>query len=314
MSTASTDGWRAAGMMAPRAASLLRGWMPLHGWSKRRRMAVGALIAAIACVLATLACVTTDLAGAAAARGALETARRELVEGERAQRALPALRQAASAISRETRRGGGSADDARDVSELAAASGISLVSLAPDAPGTQRASAAHEAKGAQGKKEGPGNKGGSGVEAFHVLKLTAQGDFTRLRGFLRGLAHAPVLIVPTETAIKRNGSQLSLAATLSVFDALPSPPAMAADDAATAADPFAATRGDDVRAGDGLRLAGLMQDRTHAVALIETPRGTDAVERGGTIEGEKVVRIAMPEITLASGGRTRTLKWTEDER
>jgi len=293
MSTAPIDRWRGTAVV-PRAARLLRGWVPLHAWSRRRRAVVAGAIASVACALATLACMATDFAGSAAAKAALASAHRELADAGRAQRALPALRRAASAAQRGVQRGRSSADDARNVSELAAASGIALVSLVPDAPGGQ---------------------GGRGAEAFHVLKLTALGDFAQLRSFLHGLAHAPVLIVPTQATIGRSGSQVSLVATLSVFDALPSLPAVAPNEDPTArSNPFATNLADARRTVDGLRLAGVMQDRTRSVALVETSRGTDAVEPGDRIEGERVVRIAMPEVTLAAGGVTRALRWTEDGR
>lgn len=272
------------------AAMLLRGWTPLYEWSPRRRMAVAGVIAVAAGALATLACITSDFAGSAAAKAALAVTRREFADGQHAQRALPALRQAAAVATRSgPRPGNHSADDARYVSELAAASGISLVSLEPGAPG------------------------GHGAEAFRVIKLSAQGDFARLRAFLHRLAYAPILIVPIEAAIKRNGPNLSLAATLSVFDALPSlPGGDANDNAATPSDPFAANLADGASAVDGLRLAGLLQDRTRAVALIETPHGTDAVERGGRIEDERVAHIGRLAVTLAAGGSTRELKLMED--
>ena len=75
---------------------------------------------------------------------------------------------------------------------------------------------------------------------------------------------------------------------------------------------FATDPGDGASTVDGLRLVGLLQDRTHAVALIETPHGIDAVEQGGRVEGEQVARIAMNGVTLISGSTTRVLKWTED--
>jgi hypothetical protein len=265
--------------------------MPLHGWSTRRRAAVAGAIAAAGCALGTGASIRTDFVGASAAETALAAARRELADAQRAQRVLPGLKQAAATTPRGPRRSGNSADDARVVSELAAASGISLVSLEP------------------------GASGGQGAAAHRVLKLAAQGDFAQLRAFLHRLVHASVLIVPTEASIRRNGSSLSLAATVSVFDALPSlPVAASGGDAAILPDPFATDRSDGASTVDGLRLVGLLQDRTHAVALIETPRGIDAVEQGDRVEGERVARIAMKEVTLITGSTTRVLKWTDDGR
>lgn len=294
MNTASID--RSNGAVAPFAAArMLRGWAPLHAWSGRRRRVVAGVIAAVACVLATSIGMTTDLAGTAAADARLAAARRELEEARRALTALPALKRAAVLEAPQgQRRTGSSADDARVVAELAASAGVVLVSLE---------SGASTGKDAQR------------TEAFRTLKLAAHGDFAQLRALLRGLARAPALIVPAEATIRRNGAQLSLAAALSVFDALPSLPAAAtADDAGTPPDPFATNHVDGAPTDDSLRFAGLIQDRTHAVALIETPSGTDAVERGSRIEGERVTRIAMREVTLTAGSTTRVLKWTEDAR
>jgi type II secretory pathway component PulM len=292
MNVASMNRWpRAVTQAGDRRSSRRR--VPLYAWSRRRRGVVAGLVAAITCASAAAVCITNDIAGIAAAEAALMAARSELAEAERAQRALPALRQAAASAARHApRHSGNSADDTRNVSELAAASGVALVSLAAGAPG------------------------GQGSETFRALKLTAQGTFAQLRSFLDGLAHASVLIVPTEVGIERNGPQLLLAATLSVFDALP--PLRASiegdgDDAAAASrDPFATNPAGGSPAGDSLRLAGLLQDRTRALALIETPAGTGAVEAGGRIGGERVVRISMPAVTLAAGGVTHVLTWAEE--
>lgn len=292
MSTAPLD--HRIGTTAPSgAARLLRGWTPLHAWSRRRRAAVAGAIATVACALAALACIAADFAGAEAADAALAAVRLELADARRAQSELPALRRAAAS----TVKSGSSdtADQIRIVSELAAATGISLVSLEPGAPGAQA---------------------GKGDESFRLLKLSAQGDFMQLRSFVRGLAHAPALILPTELAIKRSGSKLLLAATLSVFDALPSQPDAASGNggASKPSDPFTFNRTDGTETVDGLRLAGLMHDRNRSLALIETPQGTDAVEPGGRIDGERVLRIGAQQVTLSAGGTTRVLRWTEDRR
>ncbi|PXW17403.1 hypothetical protein [Paraburkholderia caballeronis] len=294
---------RRVGGMGPRfsAGSWLRGWMPLYAWSARRRMAVAAAIATASCVLAAVECVTTDVAGLAHAEAALADARHSLADAQQAQRELPALtrRAAASAVPGGKPIGGSSADDTRRVSELAAASGISLMSVEPGA------AAAH------------------GDESFRALKLVAQGDFARLRGFLLALASAPTLIVPAEIAVKRSGSGLSIAMTLSVFDSLPAladigrrPGEPGEPGEPSPSDPFAAIHaGGPVAPDDALRLVGLMQDRAHAIALIETPDGTDAVTAGGRIEGGRVTRIAATGVTLASnGGAARELNWTEVAR
>jgi len=280
MSTAPIEPGIAAG------ARLLPGWAPLHEWSRRRRAAVAALVAAAAFISTMLACATRDFAGYAAADAARAAARRELADAQYAQRALPALKREAAAHARAAP--GNSADDARNVSELAAATGIALVSLEP------------------------GASGGRGDEAFRALKLAAYADFAPLRAFLRGLAQIPALTVPTDVAIRRSGSQLSLSVTLSVFDALPSPAEVPASRAG--ADPFAPASSDGFGPAGALRLAGLMRDATHALALIETPSGTEAVGRGERIDGAQVTQIATRQVTLAAGGTTRVLAWTEDER
>jgi len=295
----------AAGAVLPLAAArLLRGWVPLHGWSGRRRAAVAAAIGVAACAAATGACMSADVGGAMAAAAALTAVHRELADAQRALDTLPELERAAARAARaESQRTGRSPDDARDLSELAAATGIGLVSLEP---GTRRAQ--EEPRGADAKRDARG-------ESFRVLKLTAQGDFPRLRAFLRGLARAPALTVPAEAVLTRNGSRLSLAATLSVFDRLASlPDAVPADDAAALSDPFAGNRADGATTAGGLRLTGVLRDRSRALALIETPRGTEAVQQGARIDRERVASIGMGQVTLALDGTTRVLKWPEDGR
>jgi len=318
MSTASIDrptGQAAAGAVVPLAAARwLRGWLPLHGWSARRRLAVAAVIGAATSAVATGVCVALDLGGPVAAEAALSSARRQLADARRVLDTLPESaesagsndpeRPAARAAQDESQQAGRPPDDARDVSELAAATGVGIVSLEPVAPRAQ-----DEPRGSDGKRDPRG-------ESFRVLKLTAQGDFPQIRAFLRGLARAPALTVPSEATLTRNGSRLSLAATLSVFDGLPSPADGTPSDAAASrlSDPFMAHRADGTTTAGGLRLAGVLWDRSRGLALIETPRGTETVEQGARIDAETVASIDAGQVTLAADGTTRVLKWAEDGR
>lgn len=269
------------------SAPLLRGWLPVYRWSVRQRAIVAVIVAVTTCTLAGGLCVATDVAGAVSAKAALSDARHRLADARRALTQLPALRRT-SAPPTERYGMRGSADDTRDVSRLAAATGVTLVSLEP------------------------GATGGQAEDSFRTLKLVAHGDFAQIRRFLRGLTKAPVLIAPAEVTLKRNGSGLSIAATLSFFDALRAPPAAGTDEAAPQPDPFALRFGSPGSGVEFLRLAGMIQDATHTVALIETPEGTAAVEAGQQIAGERVAHIAPPQVTLVAGGVTRTLKWAED--
>ncbi|WP_343675387.1 hypothetical protein [Paraburkholderia heleia] len=271
------------------AGNASRGWPPLHAWSPRRRLAVDLTIAVLALATATGACIVGDPLGVHAAREALEAAQKRNADARKMLARLPALRDAAARTPWRAPRGGNSADDIRRISQLAAQSDLVLQVLEP------------------------GIAGGTQTEAFRSIKLVAQGTFAQLRRLLEGLAREPALTVPSELAIRRIGSGLSVSATLHVYDALAAVPPAAASAAAAVRDPFdpfmqAAAAG---RAEDGWRLAGILQDRQRILALVETPDGVVTAQAGEAIGDARVLEIAPARVVVAARGTTRALGWAE---
>lgn len=283
------------------------GWLPLHAWSRRRRAAVAAAIAVVAASTALVACMEGDPLGVREAAATLNGAKGRLLNAQRSVAGLPALRrevasnragEAAVAPGMAPDPGGHAADDIRRLSQLAATTGVGLLSLEP------------------------GAAGGDGDGRFRSMKLAAQGDFVRLRAFLRGLSTLPELVTPTALTLSRSGDSLSLVATLQAFDALPAVPVepggAAGDEAseperARETDPFA-SRSTGAVGPATLRLAGMLRDSRRVVALVETPDGTLAVQPGQALAGGRVVRIAPPEVVLLAGGVAHRLGWAEAAR
>ncbi|WP_321949176.1 hypothetical protein [Paraburkholderia sp. J10-1] len=293
MSTLSAHGGQERGLVSAQAGvgNALHGWSPLHAWSARRRLAVALTIAVLAFAAASGACIVGDPLGVHAARTALKDAQKRYDDARQVLAGLPALREAAARTPSSAPRTGNSADDIRRISQLAAQSGLVLHVLEP------------------------GAAGGAQTEAFRSIKLVAQGSFAQLCGLLEGLVREPALTAPSELAIRRTGSALSVSATLRVYDALPAVPlAAAASETASppapARDPFAhapAAGG----AQDGWRLAGILQDRQRTVALVETPEGVVTARAGETIGDARVVEVGPARVVVAAGGVTRALGWAE---
>ncbi len=281
MSTVSLATAKGGGMQA---------WPPLHAWSRRRRAGVTALIAAVACVIALGAVIRTDFSGLGASEAALAARRRELNDARRLIEQLPQLRrEAAAEASERPSVPRSSADDIRDLSELAVRAGITLISLEPT--GTA----------------------GSGIEAARSLKLVGQADFAAVRRLFASLRGLPILVVPSDVAISRGGASLSLTATLLVFDRLRPPLRLYRAESTLAdtpqTDPFGLP--DDVDGG-GLRLAGVIVDRSHAVAMIETPDGITAVGQGQQLGPEHVGHIDLAAVALSRPPRMRKLTWERE--
>lgn len=287
MSTAAVHERGLASVQASRDG-VLRGWLPLHAWTVRRRLAVALAIAVVAGVWSCCACVVLDPVGLRAARAALADARRRRDDAQQALTRLPALRVAAAGKASRASYAGNSADDIRRISQLAAQSGLVLHALEPAAPGGARA------------------------EAFRSIKLAAQGSFAQLRGLLGGFSREPALTVPGELAIRRMAVGLSISATLRVYDALPPVPLVLAPpgEAATGSDPFdrAVTAG---TGQDGWRLAGILQDRQRTIALIETPEGVVTAQAGQAIGDARVVQVGPAGVLVIAGGASRALGWAE---
>lgn len=281
--------------------------LPLAAWSRRRRWLVALLIAAVVFGLGAHGWVVADFGGVEASRTALEAATRHLADARRALSQLPALRkEAAAAPGAQLPASWTSADDVRIVSELAAQNGVSLLSVEP------------------------GATSGSGVDSMRPVQLTAHTDFVHLMAFLRGLADLPVLIVPVDVTVKRDAGSLAVRATLRVFGALkpmPMPLTATADAFVDESldsddeedivffDPFSLPQmlasGEQQPDASQLRLVGVLHDRTHGLALLDTPDGAATVVSGQQFGAERVTRLDALSITLANGGATRTLALTE---
>jgi Tfp pilus assembly protein PilO len=278
--------------------------LPLAAWSLRRRWLVALLIAALVFGLGAHGWIVADLGGAEASRAALAASIQRLADARRSLAQLPALRRAATANPVVSPAASwSSADDVRVVSELAAANSVTLFALEP------------------------GAASGEGVERMRPLQLTAHTDFVHLMAFLHGLSDLPVLIVPVDVTVKQGAASLSVSATLRVFSALrPASSTDAAhvfDDASLDADddedivffdPFAQPQ---MRAAgelpdvSQLRLVGVLRDRTHGLALLDTPDGATTVASGQQLGAERVTRLDALGITLARGDTTRTLALAE---
>ncbi|WP_233883131.1 hypothetical protein [Paraburkholderia flagellata] len=281
MSTMSAHGGQERGLVSASAAAS----------KARRRLAVALTIAVLAFAAASGACIVGDPLGVHAARTALKDAQKRHGDARQVLAGLPALREAAARAPSPALRAGNSADDIRRISQLAAQSGLVLHALEP------------------------GAAGGAQTEAFRSIKLVAQGSFAQLRGMLEGLAREAPLTAPSELAIRRTGTGLSISATLRVYDALPAVPlAVASSETASleaaARDPFAhaAAAGS---AENGWRLAGILQDRQRIVALMETPEGVVAARAGDAIGDARVLEIGPARVVVAAGGTTRALGWAE---
>lgn len=284
------------------AMSTLRGWRPLHTWTRRRRAMVAATLAMLAALLSGIACFLTDAGGAQAARSALAQDDARLADARRMLARLPALRREAE--GRPSEPASTSADDIRSVSRLAAESGLVLIALEPAAPG------------------------GAKAQAFRATKLAAQGGFAQLRAFLEGLAEWPELAVPADIVVRRSGSALAIAATLHVFGGLPAVAiepadvtgiAAIAERADAARDPFASRfalaagggAASGVQGDGALRLVGTLSERGRVLALIETADGTLAVQPGASLAGARVTGIGPERVVLSVEGATQVLNWAE---
>ncbi|WP_043285079.1 hypothetical protein [Paraburkholderia oxyphila] len=282
---------RALGLVS----ELLRGWLPLHAWSGRRRAAAAMALGALAAGLTGGTCVALDLGGGLAAQAALADAKARLVGARQTLARLPALQRDAQDWPQRVR-DGSAAGDIRSVSELAAQAGLVLIALEPAA------------------------SGGAGAQALRTTKLVASGSFGQLRAFLEGLAALPELAVPAELTVRRSGGSLAVSAMLQVFDGLPAVAIARSDEEGGAlADPFAsrfagAQGAVGAPGGAAMRLAGMLVERGRAVALVETAEGTVAVQAGATLGGGRVSSVDPARVVLALDGATHTLGWAEDAK
>ncbi|MFD1556786.1 hypothetical protein ACFSHT_14340 [Paraburkholderia silviterrae] len=274
---------------------LLRGWLPLHAWSGRRRAAIATAFGALAAGLMGGACVALDLGGGLAAQSALADAKARLAGARQTLARLSALQRDAQDWPQRVR-DGSAAGDIRSVSQLAAQAGLVLIALEPAASGGPRA------------------------QAFRTTKLVAWGSFGQLRAFLEGLAALPELAVPAELTVRRSGEGLAVSAMLQVFDGLPAVAIARRGEAGGAlADPFASRFAGALGAAAGqggvaMRLAGMLVERGRAIALVETAEGTVAVQAGATLGGAHVSSVDAARVVLALDGATHSLTWAEDAK
>ncbi|CAB3688819.1 hypothetical protein [Paraburkholderia rhynchosiae] len=290
---------------------------PLHTWSPRRRWAVALLIAVAVFGLGAHGWIVADLGRVEASRAALEASARHLADAKRALAQLPLLRReaatattmpntaatpATAAASRSPAQWT-SADDVRVVSELAAQNDVMLLAIEP------------------------GAASGAGAQSERPLQFAVRTDFIHLMAFLRGLSDLPVLMIPVDVAIKREGASLSVSATLRVYSGLrPLPASLSVQELADASldsddeedvvffDPFSPAQMQAAIDPPGLsqvRLVGLLHDRARGLALFDTPDGATTVESGQEIGGERVTLFDTFGITLAKGDATRTLALAE---
>ncbi|CAH2904210.1 MAG: Type IV pilus biogenesis protein PilP [uncultured Paraburkholderia sp.] len=304
-----------SGVPRPRVSlshALKRLRAPLHTWSPRRRWAIAVLIALAVFSLGAHGWIVADLGRLAASRAALLASAEHLADARRALAQLPSLRREAAAsdatpaaivtASRASKQWT-SADDVRVVSELAAQNGVALLAVEP------------------------GAASGTGAQSERPLQLAARTDFIHLMSFMRGLVELPVLMVPVDVVIKRDGSALSVSAALRVYSGLrPAPASLTTQELADASldsddeedvvffDPFSPAQMQatvDLPGQPQLRLVGLLHDRARGLALFDTPDGATTVASGQQIGDERVTRFDTFGITLAKGAATRTLDLVE---
>ncbi|MDP9650341.1 hypothetical protein [Paraburkholderia caledonica] len=304
-----------SGVPRPRVSlshALKRLRAPLHTWSPRRRWAIALLIALVVFSLGAHGWIVADLGRLAASRAALLASAEHLADARRALAQLPSLRREAAAsdatpaaivtASRASKQWT-SADDVRVVSELAAQNGVALLAVEP------------------------GAASGTGAQSERPLQLAARTDFIHLMSFMRGLIELPVLMVPVDVVIKRDGSALSVSAALRVYSGLrPAPASLTTQELADASldsddeedvvffDPFSPAQMQatiDLPGQPQLRLVGLLHDRARGLALFDTPDGATTVASGQQIGDERVTRFDTFGITLAKGAATRTLDLAE---
>ncbi|MPW21226.1 hypothetical protein GCT13_31200 [Paraburkholderia sp. CNPSo 3157] len=261
--------------------------VPLEAWSARRRCLVALSIAVAVFALGANAWIAADMSGVQTSSDALSVAQRKLSEAQAAVAQLPALRRAAPVA--HVPAGWSSADDVRVISQLAARSDVTLLKIEP------------------------GVVAGSGLDAMRPLHVTAQADFDHTVDFLEGLSSLPVLVVPDELTLKRQGEALSVSATLHSFNAIhpvPSatrptvrndPDAFDPDEEIVFYDPFQpptfAPASED--APVSIRLVGLLADRMRGLALIETGDGAETLESGQQWGDERVAHVDANALTFA---------------
>ncbi|MEM5344490.1 type 4a pilus biogenesis protein PilO [Paraburkholderia azotifigens] len=275
--------------------------VPLEAWSVRRRWLVALCVAVAAFALGANAWLAADMSGVQASREALSVAQRKLSEAGAAVAQLPALRKAASVTRMPAN--WTSADDIRVISQLASLHELTLLSIEP------------------------GAVAGSGLDTMRPLRVTARADFDHTADFFEALASLPVLVVPDEVTLRRQGESLSVSATLHSFGAIHpvqdvarrslrnDPDAFDPDEEIVFYDPFqpASIASASEDGSSPMRLVGLLADRMRGLALIETGEGGTTLETGQEWGGERVANVDARALTLAKrDGSAHSLTLAEE--
>lgn len=282
---------------------------PALRWNLARRLMACVALATLAFALAAYACRTLDLGGRATSTAAIDALEQRLRDGRARVAQLPQLRRSfdsgRQAPTDSTGRTAGR--EWRTVADLASRTGVTLRTLEPAPEAAMPTS-------------------GRGKASQRALRLDGRADFISLHAFLQGLSTLPMLVVPTAVSVKRESDALSFAATLDIFDALPARVASASygraasgaalgDKQRPSIDPFGVARVDAQGRASTARLAGFMLDGSHSLALFEGGGVPAAVvEPGQTLGAERVVRIDLHGVTLASRDGARRALLPEDAR
>jgi hypothetical protein len=195
----------------------------------------------------------------------------------------------------------------------------------------------------------PGERAGEGAASARALRLKAVANFAALAAFLNGLSRLPSLAVPVAMRIERTDGELSIDATLRLFDFLRSNPrgirratepaaeasarasvqasADASADASAAAapravrdsigdfvDPFATSAGTIASGAGNVQLLGLMRAGPRGLALIGTEQGAAFYVPGEGLGAERVVSVDSHGVTLAAGTRKRRVTFQQEGR
>lgn len=284
---------------------------PAQKWNARKRLMACVALAAGAFVLVTAGWRALRDDSTAASAASIETLERRLVESRAKLAQLPEMRAAAAkqaGPARADRTIGGDRRAVAELAALAARSGVTLRSLEP----------ASAADSAHLRHDGPKPR---------AVRIAGRSDFAGFYGFLHGLPTLPTLVVPEIVSVKRESGALGFAATLLVFEGVAAQQALPAavksmggpaggDTARSPADPFRVdlvARRPDASAS---RLVGLVRDASRSLAVFEGASGAHAtlVAPGQAIGAERVVRIDLGGVLLASRTGERRIALREDER
>ncbi|MGU3778699.1 pilus assembly protein [Burkholderia metallica] len=147
---------------------------------------------------------------------------------------------------------------------------------------------------------------GAMPDGRRTVRIVAAGGFRALLRMVGGLAHFPVLAVPTALRVERSNEAARVEMSVDVFPALPaatstggSAPVLAD---APGADPFGDAGSSDAQ-GPAARLAGTIRDGRAGLALFGDGEGGGAftaVAPGESLGAARVVRVDPVAVTLAT--------------